>query len=397
MATVFKTDKGWAYRIKIKDPYGKTVDTTGRIDSDGQPFKTKTAAQKAREKKIAEIKSRGVETHKKITLNDLYEQYKDDPIAKTKAFNTLLKQDSMWRNHVKDRFGDMFVDEITVGHIENYLSDLYFVKELSFAYVEGHLKFFYMLMGYAYKYGYIDDTQYNRMLINKSSRIKMPNKKIKDNKDIEIYTEQELDKIYEVVKGTNHEIAFQIGRFCGLRIAEVYAITWNDIDMREGSLTVNKQLIYMDGIWHFAQPKSKNAIRKIEMPEKLQTFLIQKSIEQEENKKKLGLSYRNHERIIDDRTGEVIIGADLINRKENGEFMTPNTVKYYRRIILEKTGIEYRYHNLRHTHLSQLAWQGVPSILLKQRAGHGKIDTTLRYYIGTTYYADDMVEALEKL
>lgn len=397
MATIFKTDKGWAYRIKIKAPSGKVIDTTGRVDINGNPFKTKTAAQQAREKRIAEIKSRGSETKKTITLNDLYEQYKADPIAKTKAYNTLLKQDSMWRTHVKDRFGDMFVNEITVGHIENYLSDLYLVKDLSFAYTEGHLKFFYMLFGYAYKYSYIDDAQYNRMLINKSSRISMPNRKIADEKGIETYNDLELEKMYEVVKGTNHEIAFQIGRFCGLRIAEVYALTWDDIDMREGSLTVNKQLIYMDGIWHFAQPKSKNAIRKIEMPEKLQTFLAAKSIEQGEQKKKLGLSYRNHERIIDDNTGEVIIGADLINRKENGEFMNPNTVKYYRKVILEKTGIEYRYHNLRHTHATKLATMGVPSLLLMRRLGHGKIDTTLRYYIGTTYYADDMVNAIENL
>ena len=398
MAMVFKTEDGnWAYRVKVKNPLGKVVDTTGRIDIDGKPFKTKTAAQKAREKRIAEIKSTGTAIKKTVTLNELYEQYKEDPIAKAKKYNTLLKQDSMWRVHIKDRFGNDYVNEITVGHIENYLGDLYYVHEYEYSYVEGHLKFWYMLLGYAYKYAYIDDSQYNRMLINKSSRIKMPNKKISDEKGIETYTEYELNQIEEMVRGTNHETAFMIGRYCGLRIAETYALTWDDIDPVEGSISINKQLVYMEGMWQFCDPKTKNAVRKIEMPEKLQSFLTKKIIEQGEQKKKLGLAYRNTERIIDSRTGEVIVGADLVNRKENGEYMTPNVVKYYRRLILDKTKIEYRYHTLRHTHATQLALQGVPSLLLMRRLGHSKIDVTLKYYISTTYYADDMVKALENL
>jgi hypothetical protein len=32
-----------------------------------------------------------------------------------------------------------------------------------------------------------------------------------------------------------------------------------------------------------------------------------------------------------------------------------------------------------------------------QRAGHTKPDTTAKYYIGTNYYADEMIKALESL
>ncbi len=49
----------WYYRIKLaSDANGNPVDTTCRLDENGQPFKTKSACKKARDKRLVEFRER---------------------------------------------------------------------------------------------------------------------------------------------------------------------------------------------------------------------------------------------------------------------------------------------------------------------------------------------------
>ena len=71
---------------------------------------------------------------------------------------------------------------------------------------------------------------------------------------------------------------------------------------------------------------------------------------------------------------------DLINLKDNGDYLSTDSAKILFRMARDKTGIHFKYHNLRHTHASWLAEHGVPAIVTKKRLGHSKEETTLRYY-----------------
>lgn len=79
-----------------------------------------------------------------------------------------------------------------------------------------------------------------------------------------------------------------------------------------------------------------------------------------------------------------IIGGDFINRKENGELLTVNSLKFWVKKIKSETGISFKYHSLRKTHLSMLAASNVPAKEVMQRAGHKKLETTMKYYINST-------------
>ena len=64
--------------------------------------------------------------------------------------------------------------------------------------------------------------------------------------------------------------------------------------------------------------------------------------------------------------------------------ITINSMKYWSNIIKAETEIDFKYHSLRKTHLSQLAEMNTPVIETMKRAGHKKYETTMRYYINTT-------------
>ena len=71
---------------------------------------------------------------------------------------------------------------------------------------------------------------------------------------------------------------------------------------------------------------------------------------------------------------------DLINLKENGDFLSTDSSKVLFRIARDSCGIHFKYHNLRHTHASWLAEHNIPAVVVKKRLGHTKEETTLRYY-----------------
>ena len=142
-------DGSWTYRLKIKLPNGKVIDTRIKKDERGNPFLTARAAHEARKEHEASIRANPEDHSSKrqeITLADVYENYMKTE-AKDKAPATLRKQNSMWENHVSKKFGSCPVNSITIIDLSIYLQELY--REYSYMYVQGFLRFFYLLFGHA--------------------------------------------------------------------------------------------------------------------------------------------------------------------------------------------------------------------------------------------------------
>lgn len=378
----------WYYRIKLTaDANGNPVDTTGRVDENGRPFKTKSACKKARDRRLVELRECGLEKESKetypATLQEMWDIFLEKE-AKKRAASTVAKHTSMWKNYIKDRFGKKKLKNISVSDMQQLLIEMY-NQGLQYSYVEGVLKVFYLLYGIAYREDEIDPALYTRMFIEKGTKLRMPPKRAEEENEEHknrVFQKWEVKLIFDVVKGTNLETAFMFGYYCGLRIGEVFGLRWSDIDWEKGTVKIRRQLIYENDCFKLGPVKTQKALREIEMPTVLQRHLIDKYREQERQKKKPG--YRNTEHIIDnDKNHSVLVGADFINRKENGELLTINSVKYYAKKIKAETDVtDFKFHSLRKTHLTQLAAMNTPAYELMYRAGHAKLDTTMKFYIG---------------
>lgn len=76
---------------------------------------------------------------------------------------------------------------------------------------------------------------------------------------------------------------------------------------------------------------------------------------QEEQKVIAGVAYHQTRIAIDNGRNKpktIEINPDLINLKENGEFLSTDSAKVLYRIAKEDCNIHFKYHNLRHTHAS---------------------------------------------
>ena len=207
---------GWGFRYTVS-VNGKRKDVKRVRDANGNPMKTKRSAILARAEAIKGEQTPKAKQISRKTAKEVYEEYCGNG-RKDRAYRTKQKQDSLWKNHLCAKYGKRFVDEITAAEVNDYLSHLYYVEGFSYQYTEAFLKMFYLIFGQAYSRNYLEVDTYNKLCVNKDTRIKMPKMKTEDDTDIVAFSREELVLLDDYFKGTNAETAYLLGRYCGLRI-----------------------------------------------------------------------------------------------------------------------------------------------------------------------------------
>ena len=353
----------WQYRLKVKDPGGKVIDTKIRKDSNGRPFLTARAAfeaKKAHEERIRNPVSESLPEPSTTTLSEIYDNYLSTE-GRSKAAATLRKQDSMWRNHIYPRFGEIDINEITIVDLTDFLNTLYTTHSIK--YVEGFVKFFYLLYGHADRLEKVDSSKYRKMFVDKQTRLKTPQMTSEDylenEKGAVCYTDTEL-KVIESVLGDedcNLRLAYLLGIHCGLRIGETFGLRFRDIDFNENTITIRRQMQYIDGCFHLVPVKTLKGNRTIPITQDLSEELWFYYSSQCHYKKELKEAYRNTERIFDEVEKKWLSEdeRDFVNRKPNGELLTINSMKYWSKMVNHK--MTEHYDNIQS--LSKLMYGGI--------------------------------------
>lgn len=395
---VYRNEDGtWGYRFTYQKN-GK------RKDVRKKGFKTKGEASNRMAEAILKTKKLVDEGKVKtysITFDEAWGLYLNGD-AKSKASGTVQKHRSVWKTHVCERFKDCDMNTVTQGELEDFLTDKY-AQGFRHGYVESFLKLFYLLYGVANRHERIDPVKYKRMFLDKETRLKMPKISQSDaeNKNrIIIYNSGEIAKINEVMQSGNLYTAFLLAYYCGLRVGEIFGLRWDDVDYIHKTLRIERQMQSEDGVFCLLPLKTSNSYRTIDLPPVVLSHLSQKN--NEDAKKQGDDNYKNTELVLDktkDKKNPVrIIGGDFINRKENGVLQTVHSTKYWADKVKEQTGIDFHFHALRSTHLSQLAGMNVPPIEVMKHAGHSKFDVTMRYYLNTTEAGhDQLLRALHNI
>ena len=392
-AGVYQKSNGfWEYRFTIVVD-GQQISRKKSTDEFGNKLKTKSEAIRAREAAIFKARTDRERQReiKRKKVKEVFQEYCEKG-RNGKAYNTILKQDSLWKNHIKERFGDRFIDEISVAEIDDYLSELYYIDGLSFSYVESFLKMFYLIFGQAYSRNYLDVDTYNKLCLNKGTKISMPKLKTEDDTDIVAFSREELALLDEYFKCTNAETAYLLGRYCGLRINETFGLKWNNVNIENGTITIDRQMQYQEGLIKLVAPKTKNANRTIYMNEKLKRYFIELSARRRQDEIQFAALREQNQRFIEDVDGQKIYSTELVNCLPNGKIQTNNSFKYPTREIKSRLNIQFKYHYLRHTYGTLMAEMNTPAHLLCNQMGHGNINVTQRYYLAVSKTGIDILK-----
>lgn len=396
---VFQLENGyWGYRFVIT-VNGKKKSQRRVRNEDGKPFKTEKQAIRARSLAIAKVQI-VKEPQKEITrktVKEVFEEYCEYGRS-GKAYTTIKKQDSLWKNHIKDRFGSRYVDDISVAEINDYLAELYYEDNRAYSYTQSFLKMFYLIFGQAYSRDYLSIDKYNKLCSNKDTKIHMPKLKIDEETNIVFFSKEEMQQLDNYFKGTNVETAYLLGKYCGLRINECFGLKWDKIDLENGTITIDIQMQYQNGLIKLVSLKTRNAKRKIYMCSKLKEYFTNLMQQQEKYKIELAELRQQKQTLIKDIQGNTISSLELVNSMPNGRIQTVNSMKYHTRTLKEEYHIDFKYHYLRHTYGTNLAALNTPEYLLCNQMGHSSSSVTHKYYIGISKQGiNELLKNLERV
>ena len=198
-----------------------------------------------------------------------------------------------------------------------------------------------------------------------------------EEKEISVFTKKEQQVIESFC--LNHKkrnyIGIVICLYTGIRLGELLALTWDDIDFNSNLLTINKTSYSakVDGKTQIIvdKPKTKKSNRVIPLPNQLVKLL--KIIKKESNSKY----------VITTRNSGMV-----------GNRSYQRTFKF----ILKKVNVPYRnFHSLRHTFATNAIELGMDVKTLAEILGHTNAMITLnRYSHSLLNYKIEMMNKLGK-
>lgn len=389
---VYQLENGmWGFRYTVTYN-GKRKDVKRQKDELGRILKTEKAALRARESAMLHDRMNRIKkpVEKRMTFAEVYQEYCEMGRS-GKAYATIKKQDSLWKNHLAEKFGNKFIDEISVAEVNDYLSQLYYTEGRAYKYVESFLKMFYLIFGQAYSRNYLDVDTYNKLCVMKEVRISMPKMKNDEDTDIVAYEREQIKALEEYFTGTNAETAYLLGCYCGLRINECYGLKWENVDLEHGTITIDRQMQYQEGLIKLVSLKTRNARRIVYMSEKLKSYFVELARQRVADAEQLKGQREQNQTFIEDLNGEKVSSLELVNSLSNGKIQTVNSMKYHSRTIKTELGIDFKFHHLRHTYGTRLAELNTPTHILCNQMGHASGKVTERYYLAVSKSGIDIL------
>ena len=190
----------------------------------------------------------------------------------------------------------------------------------------------------------------------------------------------EMQEMFEALKGTKLELPVLVAAFYGLRRGEVLGLKWDAIDFERGTISIKRTVttINLDGKYQEIEKesaKTKSSLRTLPLIGSFKEYFMQVKEAQELNKKVCGNCY-NYQ-----YDGYVFVD-------EMGERMKANYLTTRFPEILEKKGLRrMRFHDLRHSCASLLLANGVPLKHIQEWLGHSDFSTTANIYAHLDYSA----------
>lgn len=196
-------------------------------------------------------------------------------------------------------------------------------------------------------------------------KARKPKRKSYDDEQTKILLEN-LEQLS--IEDTKYKVAIILTVFTGVRLGELMGLEWQDVDFKNGILSINRSSQYLADMGVFTKvPKTESSIREIAIPEFIISLLEEYKLWYEEQKSIYGELWMNSDRLF--------VQAD-------GKPMHPSTISKWFVKYVGQIGLPViNFHGLRHTNASLLVAQNIDIAVISARLGHAQISTTLDFYV----------------
>ena len=227
-----KRGKNWEYSFEAAKIDGKRKS----ISKGG--FRTKAEALEAGTKAQAEYNNAGsVFEPSAVSVQDYFDYWMKNYVEQECKINTIQAYSNIIRIHINPYLGRYMLSSITPNILQEHLNMLY-ANGLAPTYIRNIMALISGALDYAvHPSGFIKD--------NPAKYIRYPKttaKKVDTNR--RVITRDEFTQISNhFTPGNQYRIIFMICYYAGLRISECTGLTWDRIDLTDGTLTVDRILV----------------------------------------------------------------------------------------------------------------------------------------------------------
>lgn len=295
-----------------------------------------------------------------ITFEQLAELFFEQTKHEHKPSYNYSKQ-ANFKSHLLPYFKNADVRNISRSHIREFREELIDNSNLSYNTIN---KIILLLKK-------IFDVAVDEEIIDTNPCFKIKNLRI-EKKEMEFWTPDEFSQFLDYLKEENSkencfELIFYTLFFTGMRIGELLALTWNDIDFNRREIIINKNVSQIKGQTVVSTPKTKSSIRRISIHSKLANMLKFWKKEQE-------VLFINKFDLPHGNTTQVF------------QFKLMETTRFH---VRKKMDVIYRHHpdlkkirihDFRHSHVALLIDNREELVTIKERMGHSSITTTIDVY-----------------
>lgn len=280
-------------------------------------------------------------------------------VRPTVQAGTFERYMTTYKNNIQgSSIGDMEVKDIQPIHLQNFLNSHSNLSKSS-------LKKIYNLLYASFKSAIAN----NLIRINPLENVKLPSSEVK-HKEIEILTLDEQKAYMKALETNRNGTLFLTALLTGMRIGELLALKWDNVDLDNGTITVCETLrrvkVYDEKGNSQSKiltkcPKTEKGNRSIPIPKTLTLAL-----------KKYQLASYNSE-------------EGLVFCTKSGLPFQYNYVWYTHKALCKKAGIRATsIHSLRHTFASRSIEAGIDVKTVSDLLGHANTQITWNTYVHST-------------
>lgn len=209
-----------------------------------------------------------------------------------------------------------------------------------------------------------DAVKWQLVPYNPASGVTAPKR---NRKECAVLDKKDIPRLLEAFSGGVMEMPVFLGITTGMRLGEILALRWEDVDLAGGKIHVRRSLSKnrLNNQLEFKEPKTTKSRRTVEIGPEVVARLKKHKARQLEMRLAAGPRWKEH---------------GLVCCRGDGTPIDPSTASARFSKAAEKLRLRLGFHDLRHTHATLLLQSNVNPKIISERLGHAAVSITLDLY-----------------
>ena len=298
---------------------------------------------------FASVRNDGVPKTSDYTVEEWFKIYLEQYFRPRVRDNTYYGAKRLLQHHLYPVLGGELLSNITTEDLQKAIPVMFRER----TYSDGTYRVFHTRLKDGFEYA----VRSNMIDRNPATDLIMPKQNIA--KTVDAYTAEDQKKIVEYCRDSNGlDRVYYFLIATGVRVGEAICLTWDDVNLEEGYIDINKTAVKAEGVIKVQlHPKTGQSVRRIYLSDNTICFM-----------RRLKVCKESEE-------------TDLVLPNRNGNIYNVSTLRQHWMKTCAKMNIPYKsMHALRHSWATRALEGNIPVQTVSKMLGHKSVATTMDIY-----------------